>query len=236
MAPQERPQPTALPAIPALFLVAAAIQYVVLEAVTAAAWHHPAYNYAVNFISDLGNPVPDDVFAGHLVNSPLHVVMDIAFVTQGVLFIAAALLLRGRIPGRLRTTLLALAVLHGTGIILVGFFHEYSAAPLSAVLCHSLGAAAAILAANTAAIMVGAAGARLSAATWYRTLSIALGIIGLAGFVLLEADRPLYYAAGGIPERIAVYTIVVWQAVTGITILVSRARAGSDAVKAAQAA
>lgn len=57
----------------AFFLLLAGVQYVLLEAIAASAWHSPAYNYAVDFISDLGNPVPGDVFDGRLINSPLNV-------------------------------------------------------------------------------------------------------------------------------------------------------------------
>ena len=76
-------------------LVLAGIQYAVLEYVAAAAWHNPPYSYAVNFISDLGNPVPGDTFQGRVIDSPLHLVMDTAFIAQGVLFIAASVLLLG---------------------------------------------------------------------------------------------------------------------------------------------
>jgi hypothetical membrane protein len=214
----------------------AAVQYVVLEAVTAAAWHHPSYNYAKNFISDLGNPVPGDVFDGRTIDSPLHLVMDAAFIAQGALFIAAAVLLYRVASGRLRGVLLALAVLHGTGVIMVGLFHESSAALHDGVIiAHSIGAALAIVMGNAIAIVAGAtAGRRLGLPAWYRILSVTLGIAGLAAFVLLQADHPLYVAAGGVPERIAVYTILAWEAVTGLAIALSRSRSRGAAPVASQ--
>jgi len=51
---------------------------------------------------------------------------------------------------------------------------------------------------------------------------MALGVPGLAAFVLLQIDHSLYVAAGGIPERIAVYPIIAWEAVTGIALLAPR--------------
>jgi len=211
--------------VAAFFLVLAGVQYLVLEAITASAFH-PAYNYAYNFISDLGNPVPGDVFAGRTINSPLNVVMDTAFVAQGVLFIAAVILLWNRIPGAIRVVLLVMGILHGVGVILVGFFHESAAALTNGVIVvHSLGAASTIVFGNVIAIIIGIIGSRLSARGWYRVVSIALGIIGLAGFVLLQADKHLYDTDGGIPERIAVYTIIVWEIVTGVTLFVTRTRA-----------
>jgi hypothetical membrane protein len=220
-------------AIGAALLPLAAIQYLVLEAIAAAAWHHPSYSYAVDFISDLGNPVPGDVFQGRTVDSPLHLVMDAAFIAQGVLFIAAALLLQplyrgaGRHLGR---ALLTFAILHGIGVILVGFFHESSAAMTNGVIVvHGIGAATTIVAGNVIAIIVAVNGRRLNAPPWHRILSLTLGVLGLAAFVLLQADHTLYVAAGGIPERIAVYTITAWEAVTGIALLLApRPRTAAD--------
>jgi hypothetical protein len=49
--------------------------------------------------------------------------------------------------------------------------------------------------------------------------SVAVGIVGLAGFVLLQTDSALYHAAGGVPERIAVYTILLFELMLGATLL-----------------
>jgi hypothetical membrane protein len=234
--------------IGAALLVLAAVQYLVLEAITAAAWRNPRYDYAVDFISDLGNPVARDVFEGRLITSPLNVVMDVAFVSQGLLFIAAAVLLFRLIGRRLGVVLLVLAVLHGVGVIMVGFFHESAAALTNGVIVfHSLGAASTIVAGNVIAIVIGLAGRGVEGAraarsgrgaagpgggtgrsgrtaTWYRLVSVALGLLGLAAFVLLMADRHLYDTAGGVPERIAVYTILAWEAATGVALLVRSQR------------
>ena len=199
----------------------AGIQYAVLEYVAAAAWHNPPYSYAVNFISDLGNPVPGDVFDGRVIDSPLHLVMDTAFIAQGVLFIAASVLLLGGVKaGRLGRVLLGLAIAHGVGVILVGLFHESSAALHNGVIVvHSIGAAAAIIAGNLIPIVIGARGGQWGAPRWLRTASTTLGIIGLAAFVLLQADRPLYDSDGGVPERIAVYTILAFEVMLGLILL-----------------
>jgi len=198
-------------------LMLAGVQYPVLEYVAAAAWHNPPYSYAVNFISDLGNPVPGDVFDGRVINSPLHLVMDTAFIAEGVLFIAASvLLLGGAEAGRLGRVLLGLAIAHGVGAILVGLFHESSAALHNGVIVvHSIAAAAAIIAGNVIPIVLGARGGQFGAPRRLRTASTALGILGLAAFVLLQADRPLYDTYGGVPERIAVYTITAFELMLG---------------------
>ena len=206
-------------------LLLAGVQYVVLEYLAASAWHHPGYSYAVGFISDLGNPVAGDVFEGRVIDSPWHVAMDAAFVAQGLLFIAASVLLLGRATGRLKRVLLVLALAHGTGVILIGFFHESSAALHNGVLVvHGISAAVAILAGNAVALVVGAKGDRLSVPGWLRKAGTGLGILGLAAFVLLQADRPLYNAAGGVPERAAVYTILIFEVLVGTALLVRASR------------
>lgn len=204
----------------ALFVLAG-VQYAVLEYAAAAAWRNPPYSYAVNFISDLGNPVPGDVYDGRVIDSPLHLVMDIAFIAQGALFIAASVLLLGGVKaGRLERVLLGLAIAHGVGVILVGLFHESSAALHNGVIVvHGIGAAAAIIAGNLIPIVLGAYGGQLGAPRWLRTASAALGILGLAAFVLLQVDRPLYDSDGGVPERIAVYTILAFEVMLGLILL-----------------
>ncbi|MBO1414115.1 DUF998 domain-containing protein [Streptomyces sp. FH025] len=203
-----------------VLLVLAALQYVLLEYLAAAAWRDPPYSYAVGFISDLGNPVAGDVFDGRVVDSPLHLLMDIAFVAQGVLFIAAAVLLRTAVAGRLKSVLLALAIVHGVGVILVGFFHESSAALHNGVIVvHSIGAAAAILAGNAIPIVIGVRGERPGIPRRPRVAVAALGVLGLASFALLQADRPLYHAAGGVPERISVYAILAFELILGAALL-----------------
>lgn len=210
-------------------LLLAGVQYVVLEYVAAAAWSHPSYSYAVNFISDLGNPVAGDMFDGRIVNSPWHLVMDAAFIAQGTLFIAAGFLLLREVGGRLGRVLWSLVIAHGAGVILVGFFHESASALHNGIIIvHSVGAAAAIVCGNVVALVVGRRGERLGVPRWLRITSAALGVMGLAAFVLLQVDRPLYHAAGGVPERVAVYTIVLFELLVGVTLLV-RGRASASA-------
>ncbi|MGW3073995.1 DUF998 domain-containing protein [Kitasatospora sp. NPDC001132] len=198
------------------------MQYAVLEHVAAAAWHNSSYDYAVDFISDLGNPVPGDVFQGRIVDSPLHLVMDAAFIAQGALFIAASVLLLSAVnPGRSTRMLLGLAIAHGVGVILLGFFHESSAALHNGVIVvHSIGATAAIIAGNMIPFLVGTRGAAMGAPRWLRAAGAALGILGLAAFVLLQADRPLYNSYGGVPERISVYTILTFELLLRVVLLI----------------
>ena len=215
---------TTFPPIAGILMIYSAIQYVVLEAVTASAWTNPTYNYATNFISDLGNPIPNDLFNNTVVNSPFHPLMNLAFVTQGMLFMAVAFLLWRRVPGWVRGLLLALALLHGVGIILVGTFHENSTVPLAMKVPHYLGAWGAIFGGNLIAVAVGLFGARVSASPLYRVVRVVIGVVGIVSFAWLLADPAMMATQGGLLERISVYTVVLWELMTGALLFVGWAR------------
>jgi len=63
---------------------------------------------------------------------------------------------------------------------------------------------------------------------WLRGASTALGTLGLAAFLLLQADRPLYHSDGGVPERIAVYTILAFELMLGVILLIRPPRQSSS--------
>lgn len=217
-----------------MLLILNAAAYIAAEAIAAAAWQNPAYSYSFNYISDLG--VPDVArFQGRMVDSPLHAVMNTGFIIHGIIFILAALLLRHTItrtgPHR---TYLVLAVLHGIGISLVGLFHGSQAAVDDGTAAlHGLGALLAIGAGNTAAIITGihlarsrgrpGAGSRgcRSGRGVGRVLSV-LGIVGVTAFAYLLATTGT--DIDGIPERIAVYTIMTAEVIAGIALLIAGVR------------
>ncbi|MBO1902483.1 DUF998 domain-containing protein [Leucobacter weissii] len=205
----------------AILLFLNGLTYVILEAITASAWRDPDYSYSYNYISDLG--VPDVAeFQGRMIDSPLHLVMNTAFVLHGVVFIVAAALIWRAIsrPG-LRWAFLVLAVVHGAGISLVGLFHGSQAAVEdgTAVL-HGLGALLAIVGGNAAAIIAGIDLLRQRV----RPLGgafLALGAIGIGAFAYLLSTSGT--PVDGIPERIAVYTVMAAEIIAG-TALVVRGR------------
>lgn len=213
--------------------IAAAALYLVAEAVSASAF--PGYSYATNYISDLG--VPDtEVFQGRAIDSPLHLLMNTAFVLHGVLFVVAALAARtlaagspttGRPAARRWFTVLAVA--HGVGIVLVGLFHGSQASVENGlVVLHVVGAAVAITAGNTAAVVAGAVLLRRTpeqhgrGTRWVGALSIALGAVGLVGLVMLVVDpawTTVDLLPDGIWERVAVYAILAWELLAGVAVI-----------------
>lgn len=204
----------------------AGVVWFVGEAVSASAF--PGYSYATNYISDLG--IPDvGAFQGRAIDSPLHDVMNVTFLAQGILFAVGAVLASRAARGGRRRLFLGLAVTHAIGMALVGIVHGSQASVDSGIAAlHVLGAALAIIAGNVGAIV---AGLNARAPRTYRVASVLLGVVGLVGLVMLEVDSTsstIDLLPDGVWERSAVYTIMVWELLTGILLATAtRGRASS---------
>jgi hypothetical membrane protein len=200
-------------------LVVNAVQWVVAEAVTAAAWSNPPYSYATNYISDLGVLDCGAQFQGREICSPAHSLMNASFMVEGVLFATAVVLLARLAEGRARRVIITLAVAHGAGMVLVGLFHGSADGPRSSLVIHVAGAAVGILCANTVAILAGSL-RKLGLPPAYRIFSIAVGALGL----LSEALVNLSASTAGVFERGGVYSWLLWSVVTGAGLLVRHRR------------
>lgn len=104
----------------AILLIVNAVQWVVAEAITAAAWVNPPYDYATNYISDLGVPDCGAQFQGRDLCSPLNPVMNTSFALEGVLFAVAIVLLARSLSTGRRRLVMSLAIAHGIGMVTVG--------------------------------------------------------------------------------------------------------------------
>jgi hypothetical membrane protein len=206
----------------AAVLIVNTVQWVVVEAVAAAAWTDPPYSYLSNYISDLGVPDCGTEFQGREICSPLHPLMNTAFIAQGVLFAAGVLILARPAGGRARPIVVTLALLHGVGFVLVGLFHGSPDGPSAGLVIHVAAAAAGILCANTLAIMAGSVRGIARPAA-YRLFSITIGVLGL----LSEALTGLSARTAGLFERGGVYSWLLWSVVTSVLVLVSHLRGGA---------
>ena len=155
--------------------LAAGIAYPCLEAVAAAA--HPGYRYAQDMISDLGRP-----------DSPLHAVMNTAFVVQGTLFFAGAATSSRAVRadgGRGARAFLACAAANAVGNVAVASVSSGSvpSGPGGIAWVHVTGAVLAIVGGN-AAIVAGApiVGSLVGKPHGFRTVSTALAAAGLLSF------------------------------------------------------
>jgi hypothetical membrane protein len=199
-----------------LALVASGVQFVVAEALTAAAWDDPAYDYVRYFISDLGSPECGP-FQGREVCSPRHGLMNAAFVAQGVLFAAGGTVLARSFEGRTRRVLQGLVGAQAAGVVLVGVCPSSPAAVADGrAALHGLGAALAIVAGNASGVVAGRA--------WWRggrrrlgAAGAALGATGLLGAAVMVATWERVPPGG--PERLAVYPFQAWQVLAGAALL-----------------
>jgi hypothetical membrane protein len=194
----------------AALLTAGPIVYLAGEAISAAAWTDPAYSYAADWISDLGSTT-GGVFQGRSIDSPLHDVMNAAFIVQGLLLAAAMVVLARALHGRLRRAVTAIGAAAGVGYLLLGVFHGSASAAADGTLAlHFTGAALAILGGNVLALLLGIHWWRDPATRGLGHASAPLGALGLVATVVLLVTMGSGLPAGLI-ERIAVYPVVLWQ-------------------------
>ncbi|MFI9052400.1 DUF998 domain-containing protein [Streptomyces sp. NPDC053427] len=206
----------------AVVLIVNVVQWVVGEAIAAAAWTDPPYSYAANYISDLGVPDCGTTFQDRAICSPDHQLMNTSFVVQGILFAAGLILLSRVLRRRARRVVVALALAHAVGFLLVGLFHGSQDGADYGLALHMVGATVAILSANTAVIMSGRLRRSLDIQlpSVYRLFSVTVGILGLLGVSLAGVSA----STAGVFERASVYSWLLWSVVTGVLILARTVR------------
>jgi hypothetical protein len=215
-----------LAAISAAF---APLVFLITEAIAAIAWTAGTYDYGHNFISDLGTTVCGSTFEDRLMCSPLHGVMNFGYVAMGVGVAVTAALLASRLQGARRLVSIALGCLVAAGMILVASFHGgVESVDNGTIVLHVLGAVIAITLGNTLVIVMGANAGRLAFPRWYARAAIALGVIGLAGLVLLLSGAAFLDPA--VFERVSVYAIFAGLLLTsGVQFALNRTHGGANA-------
>ena len=178
------------------------------QAVAQAAARGP-YSLTGSYISDLGATRcgPFTAFC-----SPLHPVMNGVFIATGLLTLLGAIATRPAWPPRRLATLgLALLVLAGAGMAVVGLAPEDVD-----IRIHSVGAVLGIPGASTGILVLGVALWRAGGGIG-ALLALIAGIVGLTGFLLMQTR-----AAGvaiGAAERLTAYPSYVWMIGTGVLLL-----------------
>ncbi|MEJ8307164.1 DUF998 domain-containing protein [Saccharibacillus sacchari] len=198
-----------------LFL-SASVVYLAAETIAASAWTEPAYRYAFNNISDLGVRI-DTVVGGRPIHSPLHLVMNIGFALQGILFLLAYALVVPLLSKKRQRPGIVLAAAHGIGMLLVAIFHGVNYEALDP---HVIGAAMAIVGGNAALIVLALSLEPRLPYTLFSVVGAGLGGIGLIAIAAMVWS-PFGYPA--VFERISVYAITLGQALAAIRCLRIRA-------------
>jgi hypothetical membrane protein len=205
------------------------LQFFLAEAIVIAAWEGPRpYSRSLNYISDLG-ALHCGVYGGRDVCSPLHLVMNLSFVLQGLGMLLGAVFLSslvfrvaakpvlpaaGAHPFWVTLTRVLIAVA-GVGIMIVGFVPEDLNSPL-----HYTGAVAFFVAGGLALLAVAWSWRTLSRVSW---VAFACGLVSLTSTVIFQ------FGSGfdpGTVERLMAYPITIGLAVVGLTMArgVRRAR------------
>jgi hypothetical membrane protein len=181
------------------------LQYFAAEAIAVAGWRG-AYSFHDNYISDLGA-----VTCTSAVCSPLHVLMNASFVLQGLLISAGAALVWPALSrGWSGSLALGLIAASGPGVFVVGLAPEDFAPGW-----HYLGAAEHFLLCNAGAALLGLALLRGRRPTRrVALLSLAAGLLGLAGLVCLATRYYFSLGVGGM-ERVTAYPFTLWIASMG---------------------
>jgi hypothetical membrane protein len=168
--------------------------YLVCEAFAAA--RYPGYSYADDYISDLG----------------VYAIMNIGFFVHGPLFLLGAIVVSPACQDRWGFVLAAAA--NAIGNVLVGAFR-------SGDHWHVAGAGLAIIGGNVAVVIAGIGSRRLGASRRYSSASIVIGAVGLACLtaLIINGANGSRVIPVGVLERGSVYSIIVWEIMTGVVLL-----------------
>ena len=188
-----------------------AVFYLAAETIAVAACTAPQTAYFTHTISELG--IPWDCAEGGGF-SPRYALMNAALICSGATYIPCYCACFNYFDSeKKRVICRILATLTGLGVMTVGIFHGGNPAVFG---IHGAGAAACFTCGNALAIYTGKYYKGVGFATFSKAAKI-IGILGLVGavFTFVLSFSPLVKFAG-IPERIAVYSIILWLCLSGI--------------------
>jgi hypothetical membrane protein len=204
---------------------AAGVFYLLAE-IVAARRFAPPYSFAWNFISDLGVTDCGVVIAGRQLCSPLHGLMNAAFITQGIAFLAGALLLLRQLSSK-KQGFIYCCVAFAAGMTLVGLFPgSFDQLKNGTGIFHVLGGVLGIFGGNIA-LLLSPIAKDLHAPSAIRAFSKIAPVLGLAAAIILliaQIKQTVFVFPPGIWERIGVDAIVLWQIVLGAWLLATSRR------------
>lgn len=181
--------------------------YLLAELVTATAWKS-AYSFRHDTISDLGITTCTPQAC-----SPLHLLMNATFVALGLVTMAGALVFRHYIPrGPRQWSIVVLAVIIGLSTAATGLFPSDNG-----IVVHALAVMPAFVSRHIVLIL-------LAIWLWKHRRLVALwsafcASAGLVGAVLMAIGLQV-----GITERLVLYPLPTWMAVTGAAIMLAPLR------------
>ena len=203
----------------AVLLALGTVQFFAAHVIAQRAWPTP-YSWTTNYISDLG-AVTCAPGSSDAVCSPLHAVMNTAFLLQGALLIGGTVLTAEAWTASTgRRVWQGLVVAAGVSWMVVGLVPEDVDRAV-----HAAGALPGFVVSNVALLVAGASASTQLHRSSRRAATV-LGIVGVAGFALLAVattwpDGPVGVGAA---ERAVVFPLQIWALVTGVALLVAGRR------------
>jgi hypothetical membrane protein len=193
------------------------ILFFAAQFVVGAAWSDPPYSWSHNNVSDLGNvycqPWEENGNSAQYVCSPLHALMNIAFVLEGLCVIAGVLMIRALWRRSwLSRIAQAFLIIAGLGLIAAGL----APADVNENAHVVLGALPIALFGNTGLILTGR-GVSASAVGKLRWVGPVLGLVGMIATALFLSHHDLGLGSGGM-ERLWGYNFLVWTFIIGCSL------------------
>lgn len=176
------------------------LYYLIAELISAIYFNDSLFNtYVFHTISELGIPNT---------NSPLSVLMNSAFILIGLTLICANLSEFKEYIVKNKVIFYILTIITSLGVIIVGLIHGGN--PLTSGY-HTLGAVMAILGGNLLLLILSKSMGNYDE---YQKTTCILGIIGIIAFWIMVLNITNVYMP--VLERISVYTLILWNFITGI--------------------
>lgn len=183
------------------------VLYLPIQIAVASAWNTP-YDWRHNYISDLGNTTCG-TFSDLYVCSPLHPLMNSAFITLGLFtFIGGVLFAISYRTHKAALVGFSMLALGGIGSMIVGLVPENTNLDL-----HSLGALMPFLLGNIGVLVIGLS--HFITSKPLRIYTIASGLVAIGAFLLFIMGIYPLLGVGGM-ERLTDYTQMLWLIVFGI--------------------
>ncbi|MDA0564062.1 DUF998 domain-containing protein [Streptomonospora sp. S1-112] len=204
----------------AVLWILGAVQLLTAHLVVQSAWPEP-YSWARHNVSDLGAVscgTGGDAPQLRYVCSPLHDLMNVSFVLEGVLLMAGVALVTSLWPRRGRLTAWlggALLLVQAVGWVVIGLAPSdvHSAE-------HAVGAL--LLAVGNGGLIALAAGASGGPLRALRLSALVAGAVGVTASLLYSVEAGLGLGLGGM-ERLWVFPVVVWTAYAAVRLLAAPA-------------
>ena len=185
--------------IAGIVMIFGSIYYMLAELITALFFNDSLINtYLFHTISELGIPN---------VNSPLFYLMNSAFILIGLSLLFGNFYKFKDFIVKNKTIFYILTPITSIGVIIVALIHGGN--PLTASY-HSLGAVMAILGGNILLIVISRSMDKFER---YQKISLVLGLIGFIVFWIMFFNLESVYMP--IFERLSVYTLIIWNFLTG---------------------